>query len=266
MRICRTCNWTTERDALYCANCGATLGGPSMRLPKSGVRVAVLLFVALLLVAILLAMILAGCERLSLFRRQTVAAPAGTVRLAGVSDSADSVLYLIDTTAQANKGSTAHQYMVAEAVRSLSALKPTQRFGVVLFGAASPKCFAPDDEWLLRPATPANIGEAKRFILAHVESGTVDEGACGRALDAAFRYKDGPPDVVFLVATRAWTAPGLPERIDALNRSTRGAGRARINTIGFVNPQLKPLFQRIAAENGGQFRFVDAVDLGSELK
>lgn len=190
------------------------------------------------------------------------AGPVGLVRFANLSRHANSVIFVVDMTGQA-RGSAAHRYMLADLDRSLESLAPTQRFGLVLFGATGADCLAPNNEWTLLPATRANIEAAQACIRGHRENGTLDEGACWRAVDMAFRFKPPAPDVIFLVATRPWAQAGLADRIRTANHVGRRSFRSQIDTVGFVNPDIKPSFERIAADNGGQFQFIEAVDLGA---
>jgi hypothetical protein len=215
---------------------------------------------ALLPAALLLAAALGGCE---IFRAATWSNPAdrpvGSVELAGQSAPADSVVYVVDFSAA---DTSAHRYMLAAVVRSMRSLTPGQSFGLVAFGGGEPAIYAPEGSWQLLPATQANIGAACQFLLAHVEHGPPDEGSLRRAVVAALRFEPHPPNVVFLLARRPWAEPDLTARIAQANGLPGGRVKSAIWTIGFVNPEVQPLLERIAGENSGQFRMVEAVDLG----
>lgn len=209
----------------------------------------------------LLVVMLSGCDRLGPTTwlsppRQ----PVGAVKLAGLDEHADRVVYVIDMTGQ---GAQAHKYLLAEVRRSVAALTPAQQFAVVLYGARSPVVFAPDDQWVLRPATRDNLYAADQFLAAHREQGTLDEGACWRAIDAAMKLRSpqgDTADVIYLVAHRPWADGDLPQRVRQALSSQRGG--PRIDTIGYVDPRTAAPLEIIARETGGRFRMIQAVDVG----
>ena len=209
---------------------------------------------------------LAGCGSMAEMGR-TPATPGPVVQpvaFFGLADSAESVAYVIDAS---GSGSDAYPYLQAALLRSISGLAPSQRFAVVLFGAVSPDVLKFQDKAVLAAADDANRNLARQFVLLRREEGPADEGAPRRAMQAAFELGGGPPQVVFLVAERPW-AEGLVERIAELNPPVGPAvgarRRVRIHAVGFVNPEVQPLLRRIAGDNGGRFRFIDAVNLGKE--
>ncbi len=210
--------------------------------------------------AVLLSAVLGGCEQ---FRTAAWSdskdRPAGAVELAGVSAPGDSVAYVLDAS---GADTSVRRYMLAAVVRSMRSLTPRQSFAVVLFGGATPAAYAPDGRWQLMAATPANVGAACEFMLAHAERGPADEGSLRQAVLAALRFEPHPPDVVFLLARRPWNDPDAAERIASANALPGGRVKSAIWTVGFVNPEVQPLLKRIADENGGRFRMIEAIDLG----
>ncbi len=166
---------------------------------------------------------------------------------------AESVVYVVDTSGPMV---TTLPLVLAEVRRSVAALAPEQRFGVVLCGdggegVAAARVFAS----VLSPATPRAGAQLREWL-----KGT---GAAGRSnplegLRAALALE---PQVVFLLSRSIartgggqWSvqARRTLEELERLNPVDAGTGRRRtiIKAIQFLEDDPTGLMQAIAAAHG----------------
>lgn len=188
---------------------------------------------------------------------ETIAAAtsARAVTFAGLGASnAQSVVYAIDASGSMV---TSLPFVISEVERSVAALAPTQKFGVVLFrkavgrGGSGIEVFAP----VLVRATPS-ARQRLRDWLMHVEpSGrSVPLSGLERALD----YK---PDAVFLLSRSIERSGGnvwergiahTLARVNDLNPERNGRRAAVIQTIQFLDDDPTGIMQEIGRVHGSR--------------
>lgn len=146
-------------------------------------------------------------------------------------------------------------FLKGELAKAISAVQPSQSFGVVIFTDNGAKVF---DRDRLQPAD----GPAKRRALAFMDqvptTGTSEPIA---ALRAAFGLH---PDLIYFL-----TDGDLPNGKAALDEFRRldPGHNVRVNTIAFIGPNgdLDPasadVLQTVADETGGEFRLVQTAVL-----
>lgn len=132
--------------------------------------------------------------------------------------------------------------------KSISGLRRSQRFHVVFFNDAAP---LESPARRLVNAIEANRRETFEFFERVSPSGkTRPETGLVRAFELE-------PDVIYLLTDGEDFPPDIHERLAELNprRATR------IFVIGFLSRAGRPVLERIARENNGEFRFVSEDDL-----
>jgi len=187
-----------------------------------------------------------------------------TAKFFGTGGNAYRIVYLIDAT-----GSLIDSldYVIIELKRSINQLSSKQSFTVIFFQGDQVKEVLPRG---MKIATPKNKAKVIEWI--DPSSGNVTPMLPGNpvpALRLALKYR---PELVFILSDNI-TGSGRYE-IDQrhLLNEVEKANRARtaINTIQFLYPDkleeygLKPTLEMIATRNGGEYRFVDARELGIE--
>jgi hypothetical protein len=170
----------------------------------------------------------------------------------GMSGNANAVLYVCD-------GSGSMLNLIAqlrvELQRAITALRPTQAFGVIFFADTDVRPQTPFQQLVM--ATPDNKTKALEFLRSVVTSGSTDPVP---ALELAFRMK---PQLIYLLTDGDFQDnEKVKRRISDLNRDKS----VKINTIVFIegrdaDPGIVELMKTIAAENGGVFRLISAADL-----
>ena len=183
------------------------------------------------------------------------AASTRTVTFAGLGASnAQSVVYAIDASGSMV---TSLPFVIGEVERSIAALAPTQKFGVVLFrkavgrGGTGIEVFAP----VLVRATPS-ARQRLRDWLAHAEPSGRSVPLAG--LERALDYK---PDAVFLLSRsiersggNVWER-GLAHtlaRVNDLNPERNGRRAAVIQTIQFLDDDPTGIMQEIGRVHGSR--------------
>lgn len=211
-------------------------------------------------IALLVVAVLAGCQPAV----APTAAPAPTdlaPTLAMFTRSAPRVVYLLDC---ANASAPAFRYTQAELIASLRTLQPGQQFSVVLFSGPAPSALAIEGRSGLFAGTVENQRAARQFILDSPTPGAADHDALWPAVQLACQldHSAGAPDALILLTQRSCSEK-MAARIVQLAHD--GASeKMRINVVLFVNPQAEPGLRKLASDSGGQFLFVQAVDLGKE--
>ena len=134
-----------------------------------------------------------------------------------------------------------------ELTAALSRLAPEHRFQIIAYNERTTFL----GRRKLLDATEENKHAIQRFFAELVASGATEHAL---ALHAALGLK---PDVIFLL-----TDGGDPELTNGQLREIRqhAAGRTAIHCLQFgFGPQqeAEPFLQRLATQNGGQFRYID---------
>lgn len=152
-----------------------------------------------------------------------------------------------------------------ELLKTISQLKPTQRFCVFFFNQklfpmplegdlpALASSATEDFHPVAAYATPENIGRLQNWMET-IPIGT--GGPPNQALKMAIELN---PDSIFLLTdgvTRSDVAGGLLKTNRQEDELDGPQIRCPIHTIGFYSREGEALLQRIATENGGQYRYV----------
>lgn len=127
---------------------------------------------------------------------------------------------------------------------SLSQLRRGQTFYIIFYNNETFPMFYPRNAQSLVPASPDNLGWARRWI-QKVKAGGGTEPQEAMRLALALR-----PQVIFFLTDGA--IPGATRRIAKENNKSR----TRIHTIGFGNKNNLEILRNIAKDNQGRFRFV----------
>ena len=172
----------------------------------------------------------------------------------GAEAAGNTFCFIVDSSGSMRKGG-AFEAAKRELLRSISALKPSQRFYIYFFSDEVEMLRLGEKEPEKFPvyATPENVQMAAEWV-----SGIQIRG--GRAPNDAFDLAiELEPDAIFLLFdgnTKVDVAAHLRKvnRVDDLLSGP--IPRVSIHTIGFGDRQHEPLMAKIAAENLGTYRFV----------
>ena len=134
-----------------------------------------------------------------------------------------------------------------ELKRSLFDLAAENEFHVIFF-SSGPSVEMPTRR--LVPATDRNRGLAFEFIDGVIARGETDPS---QALERAFAAK---PDLIYLLTDGEFDRAV----IDLIKRLNVG-GKVRVYTIGFLYDGGREILTKIAADNGGEYKFVAEKDL-----
>jgi len=177
---------------------------------------------------------------------------AGHGRGAGVGDffgekglpQANSIVFVVDRSGSMDSISEAVKVELAKAIDKLG---PAQQFNILWFADGEPLAFAVAPV----PATDEN----KRAAFQHLSQ--VDFRGPVDASGALFLALDLKPELIYVLTDGNFEI----DFVDALTR--RNAGRTRINVIGIVIGGGEGLgnLQRLAQENRGTFKEIQAVKL-----
>lgn len=172
----------------------------------------------------------------------------------GAGSGKGRVVYLID---RSGSMITTFDIVVREMIRSISALGTGNEFHVVFFASGAPVEL---DAKRLVPATESNKRIAEAFLDNVTPEGlTVPDKAFERAFQVT-NSKGQNAQVIFMLTDGEFD-------IEAVNLATRLNSRLptdqriEINTIAFLSEEGKITLQRLAAENGGKYRFVSRDDI-----
>ncbi len=182
-------------------------------------------------------------------------AAANSVQFFGVKAAGNTFCYVVDVSPSMKKDN-AFAAAKAELVRSLSLLKPKQRFYISFFGGEIErlKLGGRDEERYPVYATPENLQKS----LAWIDRVRVQEKGLppNNALNEAIKMD---PDGIFLLFDGDTTVD-VAAYLRKANRSddiiSGGAPLVPIHTIGFFTQEFEALMKRIAVENSGVYRFV----------
>jgi hypothetical protein len=161
----------------------------------------------------------------------------------GLQQRADTVVFVVDMSGSMNDG---HRFdrAVAELVRALGGLAPTQKFFVFFFNATTHPMLdmAPPQ---LQPATPDNRAKVVKWIeKLQPDADTNPEDALERALKLQ-------PQVIYFL-TDGEIPPTTPDTVKGLNQ----AHKTVIHTIAFGTEEGADMLKAIAQDNGGKYQFV----------
>ncbi len=165
----------------------------------------------------------------------------GIPRFMGVAAKGSRIVFVLDSSGSMHDTRLAHaKYEVRKSLRSLPV---TSSFYIFFFNSVTIRM---PGEGLVK-AAPAAVASAISWVDSQqCGGGTNPEEAMMEAL--AMR-----PDTIFLMTDGVFDDPGVADRIRAANTH-----ECRISTIAFHDPAGEAILRRIAAENGGDFRFVPA--------
>ena len=195
-----------------------------------------------------------GCAKQPVADSPKVApAPEGAVKTGeffGVSPSApDTIAFVIDRSGSMTDTIV---YVKHALKKSISRLKPNQKFYVVFFSSGPPVAM-PAGKAV--PATETNKQNAYEFIDNIVPIGQNDPD---EALQVAFGVS---PDVIYLLTDGEFDRK-IVGRIDKLN-SGRGDRKVVVNTVCFIYSNGEKLLKEIAKRNGGTYKYVGQEELES---
>jgi hypothetical protein len=154
------------------------------------------------------------------------------------------IVYVVDRSGSMTDSLDFVKY---ELKRSLQELQETSQFHIIFYSSGPP---VEMPARRLMPATERNLGAAMEFIDTVIAVGGTDPM---QALERAFAVQ---PDVIYLLTDGEFDKAV----IDAVKRLNAG-GKVRVSTIGFLYPVGGEVLKAIAAQNGGQYRFVSETDV-----
>ncbi len=180
---------------------------------------------------------------------------ANSVQFFGVKAAGNTFCYVVDGSPSMKKDG-AFAAAKAELVRSLSLLKPKQRFYISFFGGQIERLKLSGQTEELYPvyATPDNFKKTLMWIdrVQVQERGLAPNNALVEAIKM-------DPDGIFLLFDGD-TSVDVAAHLRKANRSddlfSKGTTLVPIHTIGFYTQEFEALMKRIAVENSGTYRFV----------
>lgn len=185
---------------------------------------------------------------------QAMGNPAMSAQFFGVQATGNTFCYVVDNSASMKRDS-AFEAAKSELIRSLSTMKPKQRYYIFFFGEEVQRMVLNGNQPEEFPvyATPENIQKT----LSWVSRVKIQGGAPPNdALEAAIEMD---PDGIFLLFDGD-TSVDVAANLRKTNRTqdiiSGETPRVSIHTIGFYTQEFEPLMKRIANENRGTYRFV----------
>ncbi len=160
------------------------------------------------------------------------------------SDPASKIVYVVDKSGSMTDSLV---YVQHELKRSLRELGPDKQFHVIFY-SSGPALEMPARR--LVTATEANKRRAFAFIDGIVAAGETDPSD---ALQRAFAVG---PDTIFLL-----TDGEFDRAVVGQVKRANPAGKVTVHTIAFLYQAGVKVLREIAAQNGGNFKFVSAGDL-----
>ncbi len=164
--------------------------------------------------------------------------------LGGSARGARRIVYVVDRS-----GSMLDTFVHVreELVRSIGALRRSQKFHVIFYNSGAPVENPPK-------RLVSAINAQKTAFFAFLET-VFPEGSTrpGRALRRALGTE---PDMIYFLTDGEFD-PSVVEKLDQWNRDRR----VRIFTIAFFDRSGAELLERIAREHGGEYKFVSEDDL-----
>jgi hypothetical protein len=180
-----------------------------------------------------------GTDRIGIFRPPGPGGPGPD----GEAPSAK-VVYVVD---RSGSMTDSFDFVKYELKRSLQELGETSQFHIVFYSAGPPVEMAARR---LMAATERNRGIAMEFIDTVIATGGTDPV---QALERAFAVQ---PDLIYLLTDGEFDK-AIVDHVKRLNVG----GKVRVSTIGFLYCPRNEVLRAIAAQNGGEYRFVSEADL-----
>ena len=180
----------------------------------------------------------------------------GEGQFCGVAGAGGAVAYVVDCSGSMVM---AFDYIQAELTRAIEALTPGQYFAVVFYAAGEPVEWMPGR--LLRANAPnrqAAGGFVKRMQLAPVGEPGATARAVGEALAralAARRAGGGGVELVYLLTDGQYDHGAAAAVLES------GGGGVRVNIVACGSREHEAELRRLAARQGGQYRFVTDEEL-----
>jgi hypothetical protein len=184
-----------------------------------------------------------GGEGLGNGNGRSVGEPIFIIRGEDVPEAAK-IVYVVD---RSGSMSDSLDYVKMELKRSLRELGPDKQFNVIFF-SSGPALEMPARR--LVTATEDHKRQAYAFIDDVIAQGETDPA---EALQRAFAVK---PDVIFFLTDGEFDKT----IVDEVKRANAGK-RVVVNTIAFIYKYGEALLKQIAADNGGNYKFVAEADL-----
>ena len=178
-----------------------------------------------------------------------------------IADAGSRILYVIDRSGSMSDHG-AFRITQSELVASIKALDDTQQFQVIFYGQNATALVPTDTRSEMFRGTAAHVSEARRQIQAVVpDGGTQHLKPLERALAMT-------PDVIFFV-TDASQPVLTVDQMDRIRRSNDGGARIHCIELGEgrnlpSRRDSRSFLQRLAEENGGQYRYNDVRTVVSE--
>lgn len=175
------------------------------------------------------------------------AGPGLSTEFFGLGKSARGVRRVVYVVDRSGSMLDTFRYVRDELIRSISALRRTQKFHVIFFNAGRPLENSPQR---LVSAIQEQKDHFFKFLdTVYPEGSTHPEEAMRRALAVE-------PDLIYFLTDGEFD----PKLIDKLDEWNRGR-RVKIFTIAYFDRTGARLLERIAREHGGKFRFVTENDI-----
>lgn len=203
-------------------------------------------------ILVIMGMLLAGQSRPS--TQPSTPAPAtqgagAATQFFGLPAAGQRIVYILD-----HSGSMidTFEFLQAEAGRAISALDEKQRLGVILFSATIEPLSKE-----LQPATADTKGALIKKLSQYRAEGQNDDvlEPFESAFERAFAMK---PDTIYFLDDGHF-----PDALLVSLRKLNADHKVTIHTLAFVNhdPLYEGALERLAKENGGQYKFVAEKDL-----
>ena len=154
------------------------------------------------------------------------------------------VVYVVD---RSGSMTDSFDFVKYELKRSLQELGETAEFHIVFFSSGPPVEMAARR---LVAVTERNRNTAMEFIDTVIATGGTDPV---QALERAFAVQ---PDVIYLL-----TDGEFDQAIVGHVKRLNAGGKVRVSTIGFLYYPDNKVLRAIAAQNGGEYKFVSEADL-----
>ncbi|MCD0459764.1 vWA domain-containing protein [Roseiconus lacunae] len=179
--------------------------------------------------------------------------PSEQMEFCGIEGGGNHFIYLVDSSKSMGDGFESARDAL---LRSISLLKPTQRFYVVFFDE-EPEYMRLADPGVDEPRSVYATDENKRALRRWAMSIQMDLGrAPYEVLPFAIEQR---PDVIFLLSDGEFPQR-IEEMLSEINRLDNLFGDegpiSLVHTIGYHSRVGESRMKRIAAKNGGRYRYV----------
>lgn len=168
------------------------------------------------------------------------------------------IIFVVDRSGSMNKH---FDFVKGELSRSIGELGPMQEFTILFYNdEAKPLEMRVNNSFGLVRATRANITAAREWIMGQTAYSREGKTFSASAFQRAFQLMGNEEHGLIWLLSEGHIHDEPDKILARLNSSKRVV----VNTIGFVErvAEQERLMQRIAAENGGSYKFVSEADLG----